>query len=264
MTRSPTVAHERPILFSAAMVRAILDGRKTQTRRVLKPQPVTSPGRLTGPWQDSDGRWGMMATEWRYSERLGNYEPERETFLPFKVAAVGDCLWVRETWSGPYRMGDIPPRDWQPGLPIWYWADGNPDDGDWCRPRPAIHMPRWASRITLEVTDVRVQRLQDISEEDALAEGATSRPNCSGFRDAYPGWSMDWSQVGRPSRFARDGKCLSESDVSLGSAVSAFAGFVNELRDPKWNLKGDGIFGANPWVVAITFRRIDQAGGGHG
>lgn len=198
MARSLTVAHERPILFSAPMVRAILDGRKTQTRRVFVPPPPFAPG------DDIDVQ---LAT--------GSIAPR---------FAVGDRLWVRETWSGPYRMGDIPPRDWLPGLPIWYWADGAPAAGDWTKPKPSIHMPRWASRITLEVTEVRVQRLQDISKEDARAEGA----------------SLDM--------------------IYERESPSFRAGF-----QVLWtSIHGPGSWDANPWVTAITFRRIDQAGGQHG
>ena len=121
---SPTIPHakERPIIFSGPMIRAILEGRKTQTRRIVKPNCLS---------------------------KLSPY------------GRTGDRLWVRETWGhNPEGPGYV------------YRSDGDFDmkfHGD--RWRPSIHMPRWASRITLEVTGVRVERLQDINEEDALAEG---------------------------------------------------------------------------------------------
>lgn len=127
-----------------------------------------------------------------------------------------------------------------------------------------IHMPRWASLLTLEVTAVKVERLQDISEEDAKAEGATSRPNSSGFQGHYDGWSMDWSSVGTHSQYASGGPGpLTERDVSLGSPVHAFASYINELHGgPRWNLKPTNLWDQNPWIVAVTFKphrwNIDQ------
>jgi len=143
---------DRPILFSAPMVRAILEGRKTQTRRVFVPPP---------PFAAGDDITVQLAT--------GSIAPRHK---------VGDRLWVREAHAlvpaSAYRMSDgvqqaINPSDryeaavyrcdWERSAPPW---------------RPSIHMPRWASRLTLTVTDVRVQRLQDISEEDAIAEGVAT------------------------------------------------------------------------------------------
>ena len=136
---------ERPILFSAPMVRAILSGRKTQTRRIVKPQPHAGVRRsvfVRSGLEDGHGR---------------------ELRCPH--GAPGTRLWVREQFSYSYGTG-VEDRS-----PCWYWADGQPDYGDWARPAPSIRMPRWASRITLEVTGVRVERLQEISYADAMAEG---------------------------------------------------------------------------------------------
>ena len=145
----------KPILFSGEMVRAILDGRKTQTRRVIKPQPSAGVRRsvfvLSG-LEDGHGR---------------------ELRCPY--GRPGDTLWVRETWASHKYMDDTKPSEFTAGaqmLPVWYRADGVQSDerGKW---RPSIFMPRWASRITLRVVDVRVEQVQDISEEDAVAEGVT-------------------------------------------------------------------------------------------
>lgn len=146
---------EKPILFSAPMVRAILDGSKTQTRRIIKPQP-------------------------QY-EILGNFpcwnDPQTNKRIVCPYGHTGDQLWVRETFSGPHCFGtqydvpSTPPSVWPNNSDIHYWADGNPEFGDWTCPRPSIHMPRWASRTTLEITSVRVERLNDISGADAAAEG---------------------------------------------------------------------------------------------
>jgi hypothetical protein len=131
------------------MVRAILAGRKTQTRRIFKLHP-------------EDDCFVFSESGWPYRS-----EPDGEGLIemcevPYKCphGKPGDQLWVRESFSCS-TIGDIP----------WYWADGNPLDGDYEKPKPSIHMPRWASRIDLKITNVRVERLQDISEEDAKAEG---------------------------------------------------------------------------------------------
>lgn len=184
---------ERPILFSAPMVRAILreiaapGTGKTMTRRIAKYTPAIR----------ADG------------EILSN-----------EIYQIGDRLWVREAFS--YDRIDV---DRDGALPPWYWADGNPDAGDWTRPKPSIHMPRWASRLTLHVTDVRVQRLQDISEADATAEGVER--DSDGWRD----YLMPKTQC-------------------CGSALASFATLWDSLNAERapWD--------SNPWVVAVTFRPV--------
>lgn len=166
---------ERPILFNTAMVRALLAGTKTQTRRLVKP-PRNRPafvlldhGNGWWPYQSDDGE-----------SELCDDGMEHPYTCPY--GKPGDRLWVREAFSGPHCMDAtdecvaVRPSKWGEGSRIWYWADGNPTHGDWTRPRPSIHMPRWASRILLEVTAVRVERLQDISEADAMAEGVGALP----------------------------------------------------------------------------------------
>jgi hypothetical protein len=154
---------ERPILFSAPMVRAILSGAKTQTRRVVKHVPM-----LGEPL-----RWcaSAAAQEPGWVHIVGDYR----RFSPY--GEPGDKLWVRETWRAWERNSDCLDH-------IWFRADdakipipctqeaGDFVVGNFDRWHPSIHMPRWASRITLEVTGVRVERLTAISEEDARAEGA--------------------------------------------------------------------------------------------
>jgi hypothetical protein len=152
---------ERPILFSAEMVRAILEGRKTMTRRVMRPQPVGVPNQHseTDEWLDI----------WYTNDAQRDPSIERSEALHNPYGVPGDRLWVREA----FRLTDEQPP-W-----VIYAADSTmraPDgscrghvyQGPW---RPSIHMPRWASRLTLEITDVRVQRVREISEEDAIAEG---------------------------------------------------------------------------------------------
>lgn len=154
---------EWPILFSAPMVRAILDGRKSQTRRVVKPQP------------EFEMAWASKGFDRQVATVLDKWGTEIAVH-PCPYGQPGDRLWVRETWAkerhriihtfkgeAPSRMeGDVFYRATTPDIYGLAW-------------RPSIHMPRWASRILLEIVDVRVERLQQISEEDAIAEGYESR-----------------------------------------------------------------------------------------
>ena len=198
---------DRPIIFSAPMVRAMLDGRKSQTRRVLK-VPSGSYVEQGGVWAMTDGcAYGDAA-------------------LPY---TTGDRLWVRETFIGPYayEVNEYPPRDWG-NKAIWFPADGPVPEKHagqfWHRARPSIHMPRWASRLTLTVTDVRVQRLQDISEADAVAEG-----------------------------------CDAVLALTIKRPNGAHPGNPRECYCDLWNsLHGPGAWDANPWVVALTFDVVRQ------
>lgn len=156
---------ERPILFSAPMVRALLAGTKTQTRRVVKLPRSLAAGDLERAWPDK--LWGVtpglhvpMPDE--SSQRLRNPWgwPEQSK------------LWVRETWAQNRNQTSDTKED----RSVVYRADGGEramDNGIELRWRPSIHMPRWASRITLWITDVRVERLRDISQADAMAEGVS-------------------------------------------------------------------------------------------
>ena len=153
----------RPILFNGEMVRAILDGRKTQTRRVVKPQPrfIAHTHPSVAPywrWEPCKNFSGTFTL--RFAREFSTY------------GAPGDRLWVRETWMPETEQG-IPT-----GGIIWRASDNKPmPDGDGpLRWKPSIHMPKSASRITLEVTGMQVERVQDISEEDAYAEGIDLAP----------------------------------------------------------------------------------------
>lgn len=190
---------ERPILFSGPMVRAILEGKKTQTRRVVKPQP--------------DQQHALAL-------------PPLPASCPY--GKPGDRLWVRERISWEHAGGN-----W---LGVTYAADGHYEEFleppvDWNtddppKTRPSIHMPRWASRLTLEITEVRVQRLQDISEEDAIAEGM---PN-------FIGRTVNGIAVVRQSPTPR------EEFATLWDSING------KRPGCSWS--------DNPCVWAITFRRI--------
>jgi hypothetical protein len=272
---------DRPIIISAPMIQALLDGRKTQTRRVLNgvpPQPASrcAPGnvpRHPAPYLDAycgDQRTAAnprgMSMDWNWWQ-----VDDRPGPVAFRAPCVpGDRLWVREAFIGAAGYDDIPPSKWG-NKPIWYVADGEPDRNRWwhlsSKTRSPIHMPRWASRLTLTVTNVRVQRLQDISEEDAIAEGATSRPRCIGFLLNEAGWSMDWSLVGQLSQWAAKPigasrlTPLGERDIALSDPEMAFASYWNDLHGPD-------AWASNPWVCALTFtvekRNIDAPAGDEG
>lgn len=195
-----------PILFNSDMVCALLDGRKTQTRRIVKPQPfIDAQGNFV--WgnrnfgQDFSGPHIKKLIEW-------NHGGGRVGFCPY--GQPGDLLWVRETWAqvGSCDPGYLTYRATYPDcLPPGLEnvpADIHDAGERW---RPSIHMPRWASRITLRLTDVRVQRLQEISEPDVVAEGITKRPHKGHFAYHYDGgaphghathtgaWRMLWDSI---------------------------------------------------------------------
>lgn len=213
---------ERPILFSGAMVRAVLDGTKTQTRRVVKPQPT---GFVGGPGVTL--RDGSPAPLIPIDEDSGDYG--REIHCPH--GQPGDRLWVREAWRVIDAADCFAPRELTAAHRLWFEADG-PHDPPAGRYRPGMFMPRWASRINLDVTGVRVERLQDISEADAMAEGI--------FPHVRGGWHWlqhnssnldDWNQFGyKTARIAY---------LALWEAIN-----------------GPGSAEANPWVWAINFQRV--------
>lgn len=210
----------RPILFKPDMVNAILEGRKTMTRRIVKPlagagwRPETANGdtlrlgMITSPHPKKD-KFGLFMRR-EIHPGSGKYEHD---LVPCPYGAPGDLLWVRETWGkGATR--------------VMYRAGCNhvyrPPDG-W---KPSIHMPRWASRLTLEITDVRVERLQDISESDADAECFGGNFPGEVLPELFPGHLEQWSHLSITECFAR----LWES------------------------INGAGSWAANPWVWVVEFQ----------
>ena len=183
-------ARERPIIFSAPMVRAILDGRKTQTRHALSRDWSV----LGSSWKSRkhDDIWNALRLDeassaghklrvpWCHPDDEPTPTDECAIYALYPPWNIGDRAWVRETWA----CLDSKPR---PGSRLAYRASTDGErarvDAPW---RPSIHMPRWASRLTLLIEDVRVQRLQDISEEDARAEG------CPGRLGPNPDFPDEW------------------------------------------------------------------------
>ena len=232
---------ERGIHFNSEMVRAVMEGRKVQTRRIMKVQPESHQFgllRIT----DSTKRGDIGKYHWAESNATGVHTRSALFSCPF--GAVGDRLWVRETWQctsfETNEYGHVEGVDYmrqisviKPNSPAWgvsYKANGfDTDDAEergfpW---RPSIHMPRWASRITLEITGVRVERLQAVSEADAQAEGVQLLSG--GFWRHYQ--PNEWTQF----------------------QLSARGSFAT-----LWNfIYGDGSFQANPWVWVIEFKRVE-------
>lgn len=205
---------ERGMIFNGEMVRAILDGRKTQTRRIMAPQPADDIERCTFPNPEAIG--------WKSSLR---HKHGSSTAHFCHYGKPGDRIWVRETWA---EAGAGAPdlklyrANYPEHVPSHY-ENVPPDDE--IRWTPSIHMPRWASRILLEITDVRVERLNAINEQDAQAEGVANLRG--GFWKHYqPGWTQH--------------------------QLSARGSFVTLWK----SIYGDESWNSNPWVWVIEFKRV--------
>lgn len=234
---------ERPILFSAPMVRALLDGRKTQTRRVLRYQYVGT--RLLGPEMYEPAVVRRDGEIEAGKPVFGVYDEHGEfgCVCPFRP---GDRLWVRETWQYANWTEDGMPfiryaaddavRFVENGggediVDVWaelsdpanYAIDNTAADRRW---RPSIFMPRWASRLTLEITEVRAERLQDISEADAKAEGAAH--------------------------------FLTVRDDDTPPMTATAASHVDAFKWLWLTLHGAEAWDENPWLWVVTFHRVEQ------
>jgi hypothetical protein len=220
MEKEPNpIMTERPILFSTPMVRALLDGSKTQTRRVVKQLDPKMGACTTG----NNGR--PMSVCWAFGGPV----------LHCPYGQPGDRLWARETWRGVVEIS-------APGRPIEHGVARYVPDQQYCRRveyaatqerdtdpwRPSIHMPRWASRILLEIISVRVERLLDISEADAQAEGAKYYEPANHL--SYGGWSHDEWQV---------------HETAKGSFEKLWG-----------RINGADSWTANPWVWVVEFKRV--------
>ena len=164
------------MIFNGEMVRAILDGRKTQTRRIMKPQPEPCP--RGGHWWPSNVFKTMLHVEDEMQNGKGGWGGLVGDACPF--GDLGDRIWVRETWA---EAGASAPdlklyrANYPEHVPSIYENVPPTEEIRWT---PSIHMPRWASRILLEITDVRVERLKSISDGDAIREGCSTADMMSG------------------------------------------------------------------------------------
>ena len=185
---------ERPILFSAPMVRALLDGSKTQTRRIVK-------GLLPKMWIEEASAGGFaVCYDGEPCCGTGVWDvPEHSHPISCPYGQPGDRLWVREAWAVHPIMDSRAPRDIDGSFT--YLADFKPPNILIGKTRPSIHMPRWASRITLEITSVRVERLQDITRGDAMAEGCPF-PNMAQGNDPRQWYEQLWGEINGPDSWA--------------------------------------------------------------
>lgn len=200
----------RPILMSAPMVRALLAGTKTQTRRAMKLP-------MEDKFRGLDVILGRLHAMFEHGDLACPYGGMR-----------GDTLWVREAFRLCAEADPIPPRDTDAAFRVWYEADAPHQPGAG-KLRPGMFMPRWASRITLEVAGVRVERLQDISEADAIAEGVSRFPGCRQDDDAVA--------------FNRIGPVDNDS-----FPIARYAVLWEQINGP-------GSWDANPWVWVVSFKR---------
>ena len=225
---------ERPILFSGPMVRAILEGRKTQTRRVVKPQPD----------HPAFSRRKMLALDDEGIDLYLHGGPLLPRAIRCPYGRDGNRLWVRESWSpdppcdGPWgyiswagcrdgKIAGVPERFRHPAF-CNYAADWLHGPITWT---PSIHMPRWASRINLRITGVRVERLQDISADDAKAEGIS---------EFIGGW---WCE---------------HDDTPQIAGMTPQDGY----RKIWERINGADSWAANPWVWVVSFERDKEPGNG--
>lgn len=230
MSTTETKVKERPILFSGPMVRAILEGRKTQTRRVLKDQPTEKPqGRWSWIASSSErGESGKFQYSWPDPDGNAFTIRGREQAVRYRCpyGKIGERLWVRETWV---PMSTFEPSSETGALYRATESDQYRDkDFNW---KPSIHMPRWASRITLEITGVRIERLNNIDLADCIAEG------------------IEWKYRDDKTTHWRD---YSGLDVSCTtSAYFSYQTLWESINGPlSWSL--------NPWVWVVEFKRISD------
>lgn len=214
----------RGMIFNSEMVRAILDGRKTQTRRIMKIQPEHSGLGLRRVIDSKNGSDDGKYF-WSSSDACGLKARSKSFACPF--GAVGDRIWVRETWA---EAGASAPdlklyrANYPEHVPSIY---ENVPPAEEIRWTPSIHMPRWASRILLEITDVRVERLNAISEEDARAEGII------------------------------DGGCLNCGETEPCGCANPEPDATDAFAYLWQSIYGQENWNANPWVWVIEFKRVE-------
>ncbi|MBQ5276742.1 hypothetical protein FD763_18865 [Klebsiella quasipneumoniae] len=216
---------ERGMIFNAEMVRALLDGRKTQTRRIMKVQPV-----LNGNFYE------VFGSAWSKGMTSIPAVPGHSLSTRCPFGAVGDRIWVREGFfPAPLEMQSEPPRKtmwniaYRDGMQMEKLAPAeyNPTIYNYERWTPSIHMPRWASRILLEITNVRVERLSAISEEDARAEGII------------------------------DGGCLNCGEPEPCGCANPEPDATDAFAYLWQSIYGQENWNANPWVWVISFKRVE-------
>ena len=249
---------ERPILFSREMVRAILDGRKTQSRRVIKPQPEWKyPGNY-----ERQGVASHIYGLWWITVGFGvACENQRVGYCPY--GKPGGRLWVRETWAHDdpncknIHCGNID-HIWYRASENGFIADSFSGDAHW---HPSIFMPRWARRILLEIVDIRIQKIQDISEEDAKKEGIPwdnegfyfleDNKNTFFNKSAKSIYSLLWDWINARPKAVYRGKVIDHYESYPWNDIHK----TQEYRGKPWIISG------NPWVWVIEFEKKESEHG---
>lgn len=224
-----TATKEKPILFSGEMVRAILSGRKTQERRIVKPQFYWATSIVHNTCMELWEAWSTPDENGRFVSA--------DIKCPYEV---GTRLWVRETWGGGWDDGlggysaiCETVRQYERPDRVFYKADGWDESRGRYPWRRSIHMPRWASRITLEITDIRVQRLQDTTRLDIAAEG----------------WPCDERQ-----RSGVDlALALGDDEIIDDASIEWYANLWDSI-----NTKPGTRWDDSPWVWCLSFRRVEE------
>jgi hypothetical protein len=224
MQNTTSIMKERPILFSAPMVRAILAGQKTQTRRIVRPRvvPIVEECFLVnGKWCNHTFDYDLVA--------LSPY------------GCPSDRLWVKETWGTTSGWDTIKPTELPEfRVPIRYRADGAEWDGAW---RPSLFMRRWMSRITVEIKSIRVERLQDITKGDAKDEGI-ERVEC--------GDHQAWKNYSFKTAHPKSGVTITDQEHRILGYESPCASYMSLWE----SINGPGSWVLNPWVWVIEFKRV--------
>ena len=227
--------NEHPILFSGEMVRAILESRKTQTRRVI------------GTVDNSDKFVEMMRDKAVFTDTITftpHYGPHK-FIIRCAYGKPGDRLWVRETWQHVYadmmgnRFTSIPLPNDKDVHRYWLEYAATPSDEEPPRWKPSIFMPRWASRITLEIINVRVEKVQEISRDNAFREGVEAVNPYAIVPDLPPGFPAAFKDY------------LNEKNFFTADPVASFRSLWDSL-----NAKRGFGWKVNPWVWVIEFKRI--------
>lgn len=230
----------KPIPFKPPMVRAIMRevAPKTVTRRIINPQPAkeaTSPGNYSSSGTGPTNQWTWLSGDPRDCDTWG-------VLADFKLPyAVGDRLYVREPWRSESCLDALLPSQLDEKAMIYFEADGTAklDDGFWGKVRPAMFLPKRFSRITLEVTDVTLERLQAIDEEEAIAEGI----EMVRYEGTNPKYIKDYGW--------KDYRDHPHAVVPFASPRKSFESLWESIH-------GEGAWEANPWVAAYSFNVVKQ------
>lgn len=254
---------EKPILFSTEMVKALLAGRKTQTRRLVKPAIQDCTGAhlayKEADWCNEPPEFIDSQNAGWYCRYCGNGTNAIGDGFKCPYGKVGDVLWVRETYVRACLSedgeGPVEGEQWK----YWYKADDEWTKHDWHNPnvdgpvdsprwKPSIHMPRAAARIFLEITDIRVERLQDISEEDAKAEGV------------QPNTCEDPSKC--PSSLKGNGCCGDGEYINYMSGIDGEPAYsaIESFQSLWQSINGEQSWNDNPFVWVISFKVLSTTG----